>query len=62
MANIKLHDLTSVGSEFFQDSESFLNELTNDELFGVQGGLISITLPATPTLTITITFTASILV
>jgi hypothetical protein len=55
MANIKLHDLSPVGSEFFQDSESFLNELTNDELVGVQGGLLSITLTITVTITLTLT-------
>jgi hypothetical protein len=37
MATIKIHDLNPAGSELFQDSESFLNELTDAEL-GLQGG------------------------
>lgn len=38
MASIKVHDLNPVaGAELFRDSESFLNELTDEEL-GVQGG------------------------
>lgn len=32
MANIKLNELHSAGSELFGDSETFLNELSNDEL------------------------------
>lgn len=55
MARIKLNDLSPIGSELFQDSESFLNELSSEELIGVQGGFLSITL--TITVTITITFT-----
>jgi hypothetical protein len=38
MATIKIVDLSPVGSEFFTDSESYLNELTNDELNMTQGG------------------------
>ena len=38
MATIKIADLRPVGSEFFADSESYLNELTNDELNMTQGG------------------------
>ncbi|MBD2676199.1 MULTISPECIES: hypothetical protein [Nostoc] len=37
MSTIKIHDLNPAGSELFQDSESFLHELTNAEL-EVQGG------------------------
>ncbi|MEH2072417.1 MAG: hypothetical protein V7K47_30425 [Nostoc sp.] len=37
MATIKIDDLSLAGSELFQDSESFLNELTDAEL-GVYGG------------------------
>ncbi|MBE9181625.1 hypothetical protein IQ268_23970 [Oculatella sp. LEGE 06141] len=37
MASIKLTDLHPVGSALFQDSENFLNELTEHEL-GVLGG------------------------
>ena len=38
MATIKIADLSPVGSEFFADSESYLNELTDDELNMTQGG------------------------
>ncbi|WP_445635065.1 hypothetical protein NSTC745_06968 [Nostoc sp. DSM 114161] len=55
MANIKLHDLSPAGSELFQDSESFLNELNADELNNVNGGLFGITLTITITITITLT-------
>lgn len=32
------NDVTIVGTDFFTDSESFLNELTDDELQQVNGG------------------------
>jgi len=32
------NDVTIVGTDFFSDSESFLNELTDDELQQVRGG------------------------
>ncbi|YAF96624.1 MAG: hypothetical protein AB3A66_02785 [Nodularia sp. CChRGM 3473] len=39
MANITLSELHAVGSEFFQDSESFLNELSDvDSISGGQFG------------------------
>jgi hypothetical protein len=38
MATIKIADLRPVGSEFFSDSESYLTELSDDELVGTQGG------------------------
>jgi hypothetical protein len=38
MATIKIADLRPIGSEFFADSESYLNELTDDELNMTQGG------------------------
>jgi hypothetical protein len=38
MATIKISDLHSVGSELFMDSESYLNELTNEELNMAHGG------------------------
>ncbi len=37
MASIKISELHPAGSDLFQDSESFLNELTEDEL-GLEGG------------------------
>ena len=38
MATIKIADLRPVGSQFFARSESYLNELTDDELNMTQGG------------------------
>ena len=38
MATIKISDLHSAGSELFMDSESYLNELTNEELNMAYGG------------------------
>ncbi|WP_293075286.1 hypothetical protein [Moorena sp. SIO3H5] len=32
MADIKVNDLKPAGAELFADDESFINELTNDEL------------------------------
>jgi hypothetical protein len=38
MATIKISNLHPAGSELFGDSESYLNELTNDELTMTHGG------------------------
>ncbi|MDJ0567646.1 MAG: hypothetical protein QNJ53_01240 [Pleurocapsa sp. MO_192.B19] len=38
MAEIKLSELRPAGSELLQDSESFLNELSDRELENVVGG------------------------
>ncbi len=38
MATIKISDLHPTGADLFQDSENYLNELTNDELDLAQGG------------------------
>jgi hypothetical protein len=38
MASITISELRPVGSELFQDSESFLNELTDQEMLGIEGG------------------------
>ncbi|AFZ35758.1 hypothetical protein Sta7437_2210 [Stanieria cyanosphaera PCC 7437] len=38
MTNIRLSELHPVGSELFQDSESFLNELNTEELGEILGG------------------------
>ncbi|QLE39982.1 hypothetical protein FD723_05570 [Nostoc sp. C052] len=38
MATIKISDLRPMGSELFFDSESYLTELSDDELAGTQGG------------------------
>ena len=41
MATIKISDLHSAGSELFMDSESYLNELTDEELNMAHGGFTS---------------------
>jgi hypothetical protein len=38
MATITISDLRPAGSELFFDSESYLTELSDDELAGTQGG------------------------
>jgi hypothetical protein len=38
MAFIKLHELRPAGSELFQDSESYLNELNDQEIANTFGG------------------------
>ena len=38
MATIAISDLNTPGLDLFQDSESFLNELTEDELNMTRGG------------------------
>jgi hypothetical protein len=40
MAAIKIKDLGAPGSILFSDSESYLNELTEDELGGASGGFL----------------------
>ena len=56
MATIKIADLNPVGSEFFADSESYLNELTNDELNMTQGG----STPACISITVVTIVTAAV--
>jgi hypothetical protein len=43
MATIKISDLHTAGSELLLDSESYLNELTNEEGLGVLGGRFALT-------------------
>jgi len=38
MATIKISNLNPVGSEFFTDSETYLNELNEEQLNMIQGG------------------------
>ncbi|HLP87882.1 MAG TPA: hypothetical protein VK184_04640 [Nostocaceae cyanobacterium] len=38
MATIKLSELNAVGSELFQDSESFLNDMNDVDTMSVHGG------------------------
>jgi hypothetical protein len=40
MANITISDLRPAGADLFQDSESFLNELTHQEIGDVKGGIL----------------------
>ncbi|MBE9181626.1 hypothetical protein IQ268_23975 [Oculatella sp. LEGE 06141] len=40
MVKIKIPTLNRVGSELFQDCETFLNELTDDETSSVNGGIL----------------------
>ncbi|NEP54095.1 MAG: hypothetical protein F6K65_37015, partial [Moorea sp. SIO3C2] len=40
MAKIKIKDIKSTGADLFDDSESFMNELSNDELDQAMGGLL----------------------
>jgi lactobin A/cerein 7B family class IIb bacteriocin len=42
MAAIAIKDIRPVGTELFIDSESFLNDLTADELTSVHGGIAQI--------------------
>jgi bacteriocin-like protein len=39
MATIKIDNLIPTGAELFFDSESFMEELSNDELMAVLGGV-----------------------
>ncbi|WP_193200059.1 hypothetical protein [Nostoc sp. MG11] len=48
MANIEIDNLHPTGSALFQDSENFLNELSDREMWGVQGGLTLDTLGSEP--------------
>jgi hypothetical protein len=38
MASIKISNLNPTGSDLFADSESYLNELKDEELTSIQGG------------------------
>ena len=53
MAVIKIKDLGAPGSALFSDSETYLNELTEDEL-GVSGGRL-----ASVSVTLTLTYSVS---
>lgn len=39
MAKIKVNDIKPAGAELFDSSESFMNELKNDELEQAMGGI-----------------------
>lgn len=40
MAKLKINDIKRTGAELFDDSESFMNELVNDDLGQVLGGQV----------------------
>lgn len=40
MSSIKISELQPTGLELFQDSESFLNELNDQEIGGIKGGQV----------------------
>ena len=54
MANITISDLRPAGADLFSDSESYMHDLTDNELNVTQGGL---SLPCVIIITITITTT-----
>ena len=51
MATIKINNLSSNGSELLLDSDSYLNELTDDELGMASGGLTPVVIAITIELT-----------
>ena len=56
MAVIKIKDLGAPGSMLFSDSETYLNELTEDEL-GASGGLLTVSLSVSLTVTYSLSWT-----
>ena len=62
MASIKINNLQPAGSDLFSGSENYLNELTNQELNIVNGGIISggciprITICTLPDITIVLNY------
>lgn len=42
MPDININELSPTGSELLLDSESFLGELTDDEIDNIKGGLLQI--------------------
>ncbi|MGI2904379.1 hypothetical protein [Tolypothrix sp. VBCCA 56010] len=53
MANIAISDLRPTGANLFQDSESFMHELTEQDIADVLGGRFSIYIGASYVLCIT---------
>ncbi|MCU0536235.1 MAG: hypothetical protein MUD14_20300 [Hydrococcus sp. Prado102] len=56
MANITISNLNPVGSELFFDSESYLNQLSEEEI-RIQGGAADMSSPACFIITVTVTTT-----
>ena len=48
MASIKINNLQPAGTDLFNDSQNYLNELNNQELELVHGGCISRTINLLP--------------
>ncbi|QLE39980.1 class IIb bacteriocin, lactobin A/cerein 7B family [Nostoc sp. C052] len=46
MATIKINNLNAAGSDLFNDSESYLNELTNEEVTSINGGIVPLIVSA----------------
>ena len=40
MANITISDLRPAGADMFSDSESYMHDITDNELYVTQGGII----------------------
>jgi hypothetical protein len=57
MASIIISDLEPAGANLFRDSESFLHELTEQEVGSVLGGLKNTTAELSSDVTIVIAFT-----
>jgi hypothetical protein len=57
MSVIKIKDLGAPGSALFSDSETYLNELTEDELSVSGGRIASLTVTVTVTVTVSWTWT-----
>jgi hypothetical protein len=54
MAKLKINELKVTGSELFEDSETFLTELTNEEIATAMGGRIYSPTVGTTTIIISI--------
>lgn len=55
MPQIKISELFPAGSELFQDSENFLNELTDDEMTLIGGARRSVNLQSVANVNINVT-------
>jgi len=54
MASIKISDLRPAGANLFSDSESYLNDLSEEEL-GINGGMTPTTIVITIAITVAVT-------
>ena len=60
MSTIKIHELKPSGIELFEDSESYLNQLNEDEIAQVVGGVFALNLEININLNINVSNTASV--